>query len=89
MSTQKSKTSGRQAEAKSGAHPTKRTSHSGTSNKKTLGNKKWLMYGGIAAAAATVYGISRIPVVRTMVLPMVAAAVTKNWGTIRASLKRG
>ncbi len=89
MSTQKSKTSGGHSATKSTAHPTKRSSHSTTSKAKLSGKRKpWLLYGGIAAAAVAAYGVSRIPLVRTMVLPVVATAVTKNWGTIRAALQR-
>jgi hypothetical protein len=41
-----------------------------------------------AAGAAALYGVSRIPVVRTVALPIVAKAVSKNWSTISAALMR-
>jgi hypothetical protein len=57
-------------------------------SKKNGRSKRWLMYGGFGLAAATLYGISRIPIVRTMVLPLVSTAVAKNWGTLRTAMQR-
>jgi hypothetical protein len=48
--------------------------------------KNWLMYGGLALLA--VYGVRKFPMLRTMVLPLIASAATRyfsNSGTQTAT----
>ncbi len=54
-------------------------SNSGTEKKKHLAAKLFI-YGGVAALA--LYGVGRIPFVRTMALPFLMTAATKYWNSL-------
>jgi hypothetical protein len=68
---------------KKGTNGNKKSSGS-DKNKGSL--KKMLVYGGLSLAA--IYAVRRIPFVRNMAIPILATAITKNFGSLKGALTR-
>ena len=57
----------------------------GGSGKGESKGRNYLLYGGLAVAA--VYGLSKIPILRSLTLPIVATAATKYFQNMKGRMQ--